>query len=217
MGKTVKFRDVGKNAPTWIVRINKLMEKDNLSQKELALKLGVSESTVSGWVGLNKKDGTVREPRMSLLQDLANCFGVTVDYLLGGSECRTPSDEKIHQVTGLSDLSIGRLKQGQKLIKSKKVSAEKKVYVLNYLIEHIGESELLDDMYDYLFGAFKVKLEDGEKEGHGLQLLTSKLPNGEEKTIVAYNEIFAQAHFANVQRDIMRMKDKIMGEREENQ
>jgi transcriptional regulator with XRE-family HTH domain len=52
-------------------------KKLKLTQKQLAEKLGVSDSTLSYW-----ERGDFEPDSVSLLK-LANYFGVTVDYLLG--------------------------------------------------------------------------------------------------------------------------------------
>lgn len=55
-----------------------LIDNDCLgSQKILADKTGISKSTINNWL-VNSKN-----PNSKQLETLANCFGVTTDYLLG--------------------------------------------------------------------------------------------------------------------------------------
>ena len=213
MGKTKKFRDTDKNAPVWVARINKLLEDRQWTQKEFAEKVGVSPSSVSDWIGTNKKATTEREPGMYAIQKIAECFGVSVDYLLGGNECKVPSDEEIHKLIGLSDKAISNLKKGTKLVAKENFSAEKKMYVVNYLIETISSSDLLESMYDYMFAEYHVKKPEGT-EVYGAEVLVTKSPSGKEKQLVAFNDIFAQASFVNVQSDLVRMKDAVRAKRE---
>jgi transcriptional regulator with XRE-family HTH domain len=213
MGKAKKFRDADRNAPVWVVRTNKLLEERQWTQKEFAEKIDMSPSTVSDWIGTNKKAATEREPGMYAIQKIAECFGVSVDYLLGGNECKAPSDEEIHKLTGLSDEAISKLKKGTTLVARENFSAEKKMYMLNHLIETIGSSDLLESMYDYMFAEYHVKKPDGVEQ-QGAEVLITRSPSGKEKQIIAFNEIFAQASFADVQSDLVRMKDAVRAKRE---
>ena len=53
-----------------------LLKNNNISQKELAKKIGVSPSTVSMWVTGNSS------PRMDLLEKIAEVFNITPSVLL---------------------------------------------------------------------------------------------------------------------------------------
>lgn len=70
-------------------RIKELRLLRNMSQAELGKKLGVSAKQVSYY------ESGSREPRIAGLQKLADCFGVTTDYLLG----RKDSSNDAYQVT----------------------------------------------------------------------------------------------------------------------
>lgn len=60
-------------------RIAKLMAEKHLTQKQLAAKVGVTESAMSYYV----KGG--RTPRSDVLTRIANALGTTTDYLLGST------------------------------------------------------------------------------------------------------------------------------------
>lgn len=58
-------------------RLKALRQENNMLQQDLAEKLKVSKSTVSGWeVGRN-------QPDYDILIELSILFGVSVDYLIG--------------------------------------------------------------------------------------------------------------------------------------
>lgn len=59
-------------------RLKALREKAGLSQSAFARAFGVAQSTVAGW------ESGAREPNHDATRRLAEFFGVTVDYLLGG-------------------------------------------------------------------------------------------------------------------------------------
>lgn len=62
------------------MRLKKLRDDRGLSQAALARKLDVSQSTVGGW------ETCKREPTLTGIEDIANEFGVTIDYLFGKTE-----------------------------------------------------------------------------------------------------------------------------------
>jgi transcriptional regulator with XRE-family HTH domain len=68
-------------------RLATLRKEAGLTQKELADKLGVSRGTI-GMYEIGQRD-----PDTETLQKLSDIFGVSVDYLLGKTDIRNPSDE----------------------------------------------------------------------------------------------------------------------------
>ena len=59
--------------------IKKLREKNNLTQSELAMILNVSDKAVSKW------ETAKGYPDISLLEPIANAFGVSITELLSGN------------------------------------------------------------------------------------------------------------------------------------
>lgn len=59
--------------------IKELREKNNLTQSELAVKLNVSDKTVSKW------ETAKGYPDISLLEPIANVFGISITELLSGN------------------------------------------------------------------------------------------------------------------------------------
>ena len=58
-------------------RIRELMKEENLTQVELANKIGLKQNTISAWL-LEKKEPSIRS-----LWLLADYFGVDIDFLVG--------------------------------------------------------------------------------------------------------------------------------------
>jgi len=75
-------------------KIRVLRAERNLSQSELAKRLGLSRNGVNSW------EQSLSAPSLTYLVELAKFFHVTTDYLLGLSE-RTSID-----VVGLSDEDV---------------------------------------------------------------------------------------------------------------
>ena len=138
MGKYNKDRDtdyIPENAPIWAHRIGKLLcEKNNMTQGELAKEIGVTPSTITGWMKGDKK-GNFTEPKIEGLIAVAKHFDVSVDYLVGFSDSRKTklSYKMVSKYFGLTDKSIERL---QKLKKNKMM-----LKMVNFILEN-------DDFWD---------------------------------------------------------------------
>ena len=88
-----------------------------MTQKEVAERLGVNETTVNAWeVGKAKKSYKVgqksqekKEPydiSSTNLKALADLYGVSVDYILGRTDYKTINGADVARITGLSDPAI---------------------------------------------------------------------------------------------------------------
>lgn len=60
--------------------IEKYMRRNNLTMKELATKIGKSESSVSLWISGKSM------PRMGAIQQMADIFGLTTDQMIFGDD-----------------------------------------------------------------------------------------------------------------------------------
>ena len=67
------------------LRIKELREERGLSQAKLAKELGVGTGSVGMW------ESTQEIPPVKKLLVIADYFGVSLDYLVGRSDVRTPS------------------------------------------------------------------------------------------------------------------------------
>lgn len=103
-------------------------------------------------------------PPIALAVFLADHYDVTIDYLLGRSNCRKVDNEYIHQQLGLSDKAIDRLKrfnesdtdsfknQLQAIKGNKQVLISKNFLImpiLNFLIESKYFSKFLERFFNY--------------------------------------------------------------------
>lgn len=79
--------------------IRKLRTARNMSQVELARKLGVTKQSVSNWENDNI------QPSIEMLVKLSKCLSVSTDYLLD-----LETTEKL-DVNGLSDKEIAHIRQ----------------------------------------------------------------------------------------------------------
>ncbi|MEK6704561.1 MAG: helix-turn-helix transcriptional regulator [Bdellovibrionota bacterium] len=86
-----------------------IMQKNNLSARELSRRLGLPQKTVAEWVGANG-----RLPRnVDALKKLAECFNCSVHFLLFGEEDQRFSIEnmlsKTEVHTALYEISIKKV------------------------------------------------------------------------------------------------------------
>lgn len=69
-----------------MIRIKELRELRGLQQKDLAIDLGVTQPTISGW------ESGIKVPSARNTKKIADYFHVSVDYLLGRDE-KEPAPE----------------------------------------------------------------------------------------------------------------------------
>lgn len=103
-------------------RLKQLVKEKKMEQQEVASELGMKSPTFNGYVS-NK-----REPSIEKLKQLANYFGVSVDYLTGCTDVRNPylihlSDELKAFVNEPENIPYLELAMD---IKEKTITAEKK-------------------------------------------------------------------------------------------
>ena len=89
-------------------RLIKLRKELNLTQEELAQKIGYTRTAISAWeIGRN-------EPSNADTIKLAKYFGVSTDYLLGKSDIRNPEKEDLDKLQiGLSTKDYSNISDEQ--------------------------------------------------------------------------------------------------------
>ena len=137
-----------------------------MTQEELSKKSGIAPATISSWVG--KSSNSKRAvPSIENLISVANALGVTVGYLIGEKDCLNIDNEAIHKKIGISEAAIMGLKSFQKnskleingsenIIKENlkedlKEIVNKKMDVINLLLEKFLTTPLFEDMYDFIY------------------------------------------------------------------
>ena len=75
-----------------MIHLKELRDRNKISQKDLASRLGVAQNTLSNWENGN------RHPDPEMLTKIADYFDVSLDYLLG--RCDNPSP--VHEVFAAS-------------------------------------------------------------------------------------------------------------------
>lgn len=99
-----------------MLRLKELRIKHGLSQIELAKKFNVAQNTVSNW-----ENGS-RQADYETLNNLANLFNVSVDYILGRTD--NPQQNIDQQLEGIEFALYGEIKE---------LTEEEKQDILNFV------------------------------------------------------------------------------------
>lgn len=99
-------------------RIKDIREDKDMTQNELAKKINIARTTLSGY------ERQIAEPSFETLIKIANVFNVSVDYIL----CRTNNPSNDNFTEGLTEEEIEELEHYKELLKIKrKVENNKKI------------------------------------------------------------------------------------------
>lgn len=90
------------------LKLKELRENLGLSQRALAGKLGVSQSTIGMW------ESGQREPNFKMVEELANFFDVTADYLLGRTDNKKPVTDNSSDI-GFDDFTYAMHNESKEL------------------------------------------------------------------------------------------------------
>jgi len=97
--------------------------------KEVCNKIQISEGVLSDYENDKKKPGA------EALAALALFYNVSVDYLLGLSECKSNANDKTNKETGLSEESINALKELKSKMNKNDPESSAILYFINSLIQ----------------------------------------------------------------------------------
>lgn len=81
-------------------RLRKAREKKGYSQKYVAESLGITNSSLSNY------ERGERDPDTSILNRLADLYGVTMDYLFGRDQMDIKVDVDLERIRSTSDIEI---------------------------------------------------------------------------------------------------------------
>lgn len=188
-------------------RIKELREEKGMTQDELARELHISREALANFE-------TRRGIAEDRLQDIADYFNTTVDYLLGNTNvrCNDNADyQLIGKYTGLNDNAI-------KVLKKLKTISPEVIDTLNYLIEqeeiffadlpNIENEEKALEMYDEAekyWDSVHYKVLSKITDYYNI-----KMPN--ESLCITENEIKNEKDFKNRYEMMKKTKTKISAE-----
>ena len=187
------------STPIWAERTHKLLTEKGINQQELAKRCDTAPSTISEWIG----GSSHREPKITGIKSVADALGVSIDYLLGADECKTPTNEQIHKITGLSDKALDELIKLQHSVEAKEKGAVEKLAACNYLLEALNSTKLFDYLYNYLLAELCFK--KGTKE-LGATDIYLKSADGEIAERLAFADAYSHAYYAMVVEELSLIK-----------
>ena len=144
-------------------RLTELRKAKGLNQKECALELGMPDASK-----YNKWENGANRPDYETVCRLAKYFGVTTDYLLGASDCKSLDNDIIHKETGLSEKAIETLKRCIDVDKQNSITLTintllenrfvlfKIAQYLYYELEKDEKAELMDNEYDETGDKYRI-------------------------------------------------------------
>jgi len=126
-------------------RIGSLIDGKGKPQREQAAEIGISPQALSDYRNGN------REPGLYAATRLTDYFGVSLDYLVGKHECKTPDNEQIHKVTGLTEGAIIALRNGLLMFHPAYGSGPRYTPIVNALLETEAGYNLLKEIFSYVY------------------------------------------------------------------
>lgn len=120
-------------------RIKKLRLENNISQKNLAIMLDISNSTLCQY------ESNSRTPNDEVKKKLSLIFNVSLDYLMGVSDVRNPYADYTYNIDLGYDILNLLIAENQlsDIVVTEELSLEKKKEVLNQIQKIIDVSKIL--------------------------------------------------------------------------
>ena len=144
--------------------LEKLRNQLNLSQEELAERIGIDIKTYRQYEKLKNTGTTALQAIWEYFNDPEKGnIPVSLDYIMGYTDCRSVDNDYISNVTGLSDKSIERLK-GYNLFRDNGYMPRNFIHIIDDILS-VKTSSILEDflscIFDYIYsGAYQPITED---------------------------------------------------------
>lgn len=81
---------------TFSKRLKELRSRKKLSQEDLSIAVNIPRATIAGY-----ESGARSLPREQRLKDIANFFGVSIDYMMGRTQVENESEDLESQIVDL--------------------------------------------------------------------------------------------------------------------
>lgn len=134
----------------FIKRLQMLLDENNMNQKELAHKVGVTEVTISRYMNGERK------PRVEIINKIAEALNTTTDYLLGRSDIRNPYKKtSINKIIKSNDVIEKEYKKEIEFLEKFRQEMISRGYdyykdktleeLADIVVKHLKIQEILDD------------------------------------------------------------------------
>lgn len=181
--------------------LSELINKADKNLDVIAQKTGISKTSLSYY------QNGLRMPKREHLEKLALYFDTTVDYLLGRDIATTKIDQKILEQLGLSPKAINRLREVVSLNK-KNLPFEFHLKMINSLIENMFDTNLLNNLYKYVYGDFGFIENLTSNEIKSLTFVKA-LCKDEMTTFSISDTDLQELFYSKVQKDIIKYRELV--------
>lgn len=129
-------------------RLRNLIEEKGISQKQLAAETQIAESSISKYLSCDA------EPKLVPLANIAKYFDVSVDYLLGISNCKQYQEDMqaVSKFTGLTDEALNFFTSAKRLTPAKRYE----IIALSCMLENELWKDVLHSYIRYANTAYEV-------------------------------------------------------------
>ena len=135
-------------------RLRNLIEEKGISQKQLAAETQIAESSISKYLSCDA------EPKLVPLANIAKYFDVSVDYLLGISNCKQYQEDMqaVSKFTGLTDEALNFFTSAKGFTSAKRLTPVKsdEIIALSCMLENELWKDVLRSYIRYADTAYAV-------------------------------------------------------------
>ncbi|MBE7702556.1 MAG: helix-turn-helix transcriptional regulator [Cyanobacteria bacterium SIG28] len=182
-------------------RLSDLINYENKNLDELAKEIGISKTSLSYY------QNGIRMPKREGLEKIAKYFNTTTDYLLGRDIAKTKIDQGVLDELGLSQKAINNLR---KIVKYNKTNLpfEFNLKMINSLIENLFDTDLLKDLYMYVYGDFGFLENIDSKDAYNC-IFVKAICKQESEIFTLKSSDLQEIYFGKIQKDIVKYRDSI--------
>lgn len=150
----------GNKIPVFRQRLKNLRKEHHYTQDYIAEKLKITSKTYRTWengvpIGISNSV-TYPEIDSDKLIKLSDIYSVSVDYLLGRSECTSVDNSYINELTGLCDNAISTLKI-LNMNNGSTIAGHNEIETLNILLsDFLSSLSFLGGLQDFLNARYKI-------------------------------------------------------------
>lgn len=149
-------------SPFYCQILKDLRKENGYTQNYVATQISVEVKTYRSWEIGYYKDNVQMFPKIDndKLEALADLYNVSVDYILGRSNCTSVENQKIKEITGLSNDAIETLKSLKNVY-----AFDKDMKIFNYIMSDRQLFSLfLSDLRNYIESGYNVPIHPVQDE-----------------------------------------------------
>lgn len=189
--------------------VSEKIRTENITQGAVAQNIGIQKGQLSKYLNMDT------EPRITVAQQIANYFNVSVDYLLGNTDIRTLDERSIaiHRQTGLSEEAIrnlGRIGELSCQQRNQAPDSLSSLEILNELLSSASCFNFSQGLYKYI----NYKVDDTKEfqlsEDGSLFLARKKkgLISSIKASSIYPTSLLEDLYLKNITQELSRVKER---------